>query len=667
MLERNFGDFYDLPATGSVRLAGGRRLRYAGQGRSPEYFLVSSSDSAGDFGGAESDYAVLFAPLATAQAIAGRPGAVNELVVRVRRGADVAAVERQLQQALRRSLPGSGTDIVRGGDENAYRVLHKDAEGDQKVYNVFALLLLAGAAFAAFNLISRIVEAQRREIGIGMALGVNGRTLAVRPMLLGVEIAVLGAVAGAGTGLLMSAWLRGALESLLPLPVLETGFLPEVYVRGALVGLMIPLLAAAFPVWRAVRMSPIDAIRIGFRSAHGGGAAPLIKRLPLPGGTFGQMPFRNVLRAPRRTLTTLFGLAVIIAVVVALLGMVDSFTNMIDSSQREMAGDSPQRMDVRLDGFYPTGSAPVRALGGAAAVGAAEPVLEVPAKVRAGAERFNIRLGLIPAKGALWEPTPVSGALRPGREGIMLAEPAAQDLGVGVGDTVRLTHQVRTGPAAFRTQTTRVRVAGVHASPFRTSAYMDRSQARLLGLAGATNVVQVTPAPAFSQDQVERALFSSAGVASVRSVTASTDLFRDRMDEFLGVLRVAELLTLLLAVLIAFNSTSINADERAREQATMTAFGVPLSTSLRVSIVESFVVGLLATLLGLALGLVVLRWVLGSVIPGTFPDLGLAASLSGSSLAAAVVVGVVAVTLAPLLVARRMARMDVPSTLRVVE
>ena len=196
---------------------------------------------------------------------------------------------------------------------------------------------------------------------------------------------------------------------------------------------------------------------------------------------------------------------------------------------------------------------------------------------------------------------------------------------------------------------------------------MDRSQARLLGLAGATNVVQVTPAPGYSQDQVERALFSSPGVASVRSVTASTDLFQERMDEFLGVLRVAELLTLLLAVLIAFNSTSINADERAREQATMTAFGVPLRTSLRISIVESFVVGLSATLLGLALGLVVLRWVLGSVIPGTFPDLGLAASLSGSSLAAAGVVGVVAVTLAPLLVARRMARMDVPSTLRVVE
>jgi RND superfamily putative drug exporter len=33
-------------------------------------------------------------------------------------------------------------------------------------------LLLGAAVFAAFNLISRTVEAQRREIGIGMALGV---------------------------------------------------------------------------------------------------------------------------------------------------------------------------------------------------------------------------------------------------------------------------------------------------------------------------------------------------------------------------------------------------------------------------------------------------------------------------------------------------------------
>ena len=36
---------------------------------------------------------------------------------------------------------------------------------------MFAVLILLSAAFAAFNLIARLIEAQRRELGVGMALG----------------------------------------------------------------------------------------------------------------------------------------------------------------------------------------------------------------------------------------------------------------------------------------------------------------------------------------------------------------------------------------------------------------------------------------------------------------------------------------------------------------
>jgi putative ABC transport system permease protein len=65
------------------------------------------------------------------------------------------------------------------------------------------------------------------------------------------------------------------------------------------------------------------------------------------------------------------------------------------------------------------------------------------------------------------------------------------------------------------------------------------------------------------------------------------------MDEFVGVLRITEVAGLLLALLIAFNTTSINADERAREYATMAAYGVPVRTVVRISMVESVLVGIL--------------------------------------------------------------------------
>jgi putative ABC transport system permease protein len=55
------------------------------------------------------------------------------------------------------------------------------------------------------------------------------------------------------------------------------------------------------------------------------------------------------------------------------------------------------------------------------------------------------------------------------------------------------------------------------------------------------------------------------------------------------------------------------------------------------------------------------------LIPQTFPDLGITTFVSTRTLLVAVVLGVLAVALAPVLTARKLLRMDIPSTLRVIE
>jgi putative ABC transport system permease protein len=664
VVESGFAEQAGLPTHGTVRIAGGARLRTIGQGTSPEYFLVTRPGG-GEFGGAESRYAVLFVPLRAAQAASGRRDAVNELLVRLPAGGDPEAAAAPLERLLDRRLPELGVTVETLADEPAHRVLYKDAEGDQRIYGIFSWLILAGAAFACFNLASRVVEAQRREIGVGMALGVTPRELAVRPLLLGAEIALLGAVLGLVLGLLVRAPLRTALEDLLPLPVIVTPFETGVFLRGALVGFLLPLLATALPVWRAVRVQPIEAIRVGFRSGKGGGLAPLLRRLRLPGGSLGQMPARNVLRAPRRTAMTVLGIAAVIAVLVSMLGLIDSFLRTVDLSEAELAGSTPSRVEVALDRFRPRGSQEIRRLAADPIVAAAEPRIAVPAQVGAGGVSFDVALQLVAYRSRMWRPSVSEG--RRGRGGILLAEKAARDLGVGPGDTVLIRHPRRTGATTFETGETRVRVAGVHPDPFRTAAYMDAGRASLFGMAGLANRVHVVPAAGASLDEVQRSLFSDTGVVSVEAVTANTQLMDERMDDFLGVLRVVEAFVLLLALLIAFNSSSISADERAREHATMFAFGVSVPAAARLAVTEGLLMGIGATLLGVGAGLALTGWVVRGIVPDTFPDIGVVVSLSGGSLAAAVLLGTAAVALAPLFTTRRMRRMDVPSTLRVVE
>ncbi len=222
-------------------------------------------------------------------------------------------------------------------------------------------------------------------------------------------------------------------------------------------------------------------------------------------------------------------------------------------------------------------------------------------------------------------------------------------------------------PGTFEFVRTRVRVTGLHPDPFRTAAYMDAAQAGLLGLDGLANRLHVVPAPGATGDDVQRALFAKPAVTSVEAVIANAELLDERMDDFVGVLRVFEAFMLLLAVLMAFNASSISADERAREHATMFAFGVPVPTAVRIAIGEGLLMGIAATAAGLAGGLLLTRWIVQGIVPETFPDLDMAVHLSSGSLVAAILLGTATVALAPVLTTRRLRRMDIPSALRVVE
>ena len=145
------------------------------------------------------------------------------------------------------------------------------------------------------------------------------------------------------------------------------------------------------------------------------------------------------------------------------------------------------------------------------------------------------------------------------------------------------------------------------------------------------------------------------------------DTFRDLIGRFIGLLQVVQVAVFVLALAIAFNSASLNLDERARDYATMFAFGVTRRRAVGLAMIEGALLGVLATSLGLAAGFGLVQWFVGSVFPRTAPEIGLLRWISPKTLAMVVAMGVAAVALAPLLTARRMGRMDMPGTLRVME
>ena len=652
VLERSFAEFYDLPPIGTVRITGDQQLDYVGYGQGPEYFLVITEEG-GFF--AEANFAALFTSLETAQRVTGHEDRVNDLVLRLRPGLDAASAAPLVELAF--ADAGVAVTVMQREDEDAYRVLYDDIKGDQRFWNVFAGLILAGAAFGAFNLASRMVEAQRREIGIGMALGATTPQLAMRPLLVGLEIAVLGAGLGVAMGVLVGVLMRPLYLEMLPLPVWHTALQPEVFLQGAALGFVLPLVATAWPVWRAVRVVPVDAIATTHRSARGG-LSFLLRRLPRPLSAFRRMPLGNVLRTPRRTLLTALGIGAAVATLVAILGMLDSFISTMDRSERELLQHHPNRLAVALDGFADEDGPEISAVRDSPIVDGVEPVL----RVGATSGDVDLLLEVVDMASEVWAPTIVTGD----SSGLVLAEKAAADLGVEPGDMLLLEHPARRDGVVAMVRS-EVPVSGVHPGPFRFNAYLDRSHLPVFGAAGLANQLYVVPAAGATTDDVIRSLFHLDGVTSVVRVAIGAELVRDALDEFTAVFRILEGFILLLALLMAYNATSINADERARERATLFAFGLRTRRILLLESAEGVLIGILGTAVGIGLGAFVVRWLIENIASTTMPDLALDVIVSWSTMRTATVLGIVAVALAPLLTARRLTRMDIPGTLRVVE
>lgn len=662
VLDEHFAAHYDLAPTGTLRLGGNVELDYVGRGLAPEHFVIIPPQGT-VFG--EAGYAVLWVPLSIAQEMAGLPGDANDLVVRVDRDRDLADVANDIDEAINLELPGVGTNLSTAAEDPVLRVLYDDIDADQRFNDIFAVIILAGAAFAAFNLTGRIVAAQRREIGIGMALGVPAARLAVRPLLIGAQVAVLGVALGVVVGLVINSAFRGVLTDVFPMPVWTTDLQPAVFARGALLGLAIPLAATIVPILRAVRVAPVDAIRTMHRRASGG-LAPLLGKLALPGSTFVQLPLRNVLRSPRRTAVTALGIAAAITTFTGVMGVIDSYMATLDRGETEILGDEPDRLTIEIE---PTSedADTVEAILDSPLLEEAETSLTLGGSLDPEGEDIEVYLGVTDLDSDLWRPTVEDGNIEDGDgAGLVISRKAADDLGVSVGDEVRLQHPVRDG-LDYALVETDVMVAGIHPNPFRFMAFIDEAHTDLFDLDGITNTIQAVPAAGVQAAEVQQELFDEPGVTSVQPARLQVETIRDRVQELLGIFGVVQIAVLVLALLIAFNSASINMDERRREHATMFAFGLPTRAVLAMSVAESVVIGVLGTLVGIVAGRILVGWLTRTLFAETLPDVGVVATIAPSTLVTALGLGVVAVAVAPLLTLRRLRHTDVPSTLRVVE
>jgi putative ABC transport system permease protein len=467
------------------------------------------------------------------------------------------------------------------------------------------LLSLLTSGFLVVNTLQALLAQQVRQIGIMKAVGArNGQIMGVYYAMV-LIFCLLSLVIAVPLGALAAHELTSFIARLVNFDVTSFDIPLQVLAVEVAVGLVVPLLAALYPIVSGVRVPAREAMSdYGLSTSHFGQG--FVDRLleqvrglsrPL------LLSLRNTFRRKGRLVLTLTTLTLGGAIFVAVFTVRGSLLLTLDEAFDYVRYDAylSFRRGYRVEQIE-------------------REALHVPGVVAAEAWRFNnarrqrpddtesepISVRAPRADSALVYPTLVAGRwLLPEDENAIVLNTylLKEESDIQVGDDITLTME--------GAETVWKVVGLIKGTPPYPIAYVNLDYlGEVVGGVGRAGVVfvQTEHHDAASQSQIEKALedhFESIGLNVSSTMTSSTE--RAQISSQFDVL---VLFLLIMAVLLAvvggiglMGTMSLNVLERIREVGVMRAIGASDGAVLGVVIVEGIVIGILSWFLGTILAL----------------------------------------------------------------
>jgi putative ABC transport system permease protein len=190
------------------------------------------------------------APLSAVQEVAGKTGFVTVVFVSVRDGYDPATVAEAIER--------DHESLAAVEDVGDYSEVDSGIEIMDALNLAISALAVGIGAIGVMNTMVMSVFERTREIGVLRAVGWSGQR--IFRMIVGESLllCLIAAVAGSVLGVL-------AARSVVLIPavgaLLEPQYSVELFVRALVVAVIVALLGAAYPVIRAIRLTPMEALR----------------------------------------------------------------------------------------------------------------------------------------------------------------------------------------------------------------------------------------------------------------------------------------------------------------------------------------------------------------------------------------------------------------------
>ncbi|WP_429819750.1 ABC transporter permease [Ensifer sp. B1-9] len=509
--------------------------------------------------------------------------------------ADVNDVIRRLDDIL---APYGGIGAYSRSDQTSNWFVESEIAQQKNLSRVMPTIFLAVAAFLTNLVMARLVDTERREIGLLKALGYTNWTIGLHYFKLVLAIGTAGIVIGSLTGAWLGHWNTELYANFYRFPFLLYRPGPAAFVVSAAISLTAALAGSLMASYRAVRLPPAEAMKP---------PSPAIYRRMFTtrsafAGTFDEptrMILRRIMRWPGRALLTSLGLAMSTAVMIMALQWVDAI-----DSLAETVFERGQHQDatIAFNELHPLKT--VRDFENLPGVLSVEPYRYVSARI--SHRHLAERQGIIGVSGsAILSPVfDVSrGRLEIPLGGLVVSRKLAELLRIAIGDTV-VVELLEGHQASFS-----VPVVQVFETYIGKPAYMQMGTLNRLADDGdVASGLHIRIDEAGRSDLMAK-LKDIPGIASIQFRRAAIDTFYKTMGEtifiFIGFF-VAFSMT--LSVGVTYNSIRIAISERAQELATLRILGF---TRWEISYILLGEVGLLAWLavpLGAAIGLGLAWW-----------------------------------------------------------
>lgn len=191
-----------------------------------------------------------YGDLAKVQEMAGREGVVTAVFVTAAQGHDQAAVAAAIEADFE--------DLATISDVGEYKKVDQGVQMLDAANIAISVLAVGIGAIGVMNTMAMSVFERTREIGILRAVGWSGQRILRMVITESLLLCLVAAVVGSILGILAT---RAVLVIGTVSNLLEPQYDANVFIRAFAVALVVGLAGAAYPAFRAVRLTPMEALR----------------------------------------------------------------------------------------------------------------------------------------------------------------------------------------------------------------------------------------------------------------------------------------------------------------------------------------------------------------------------------------------------------------------